>query len=52
MILDLLDILGHSSSENNVIKEVKNHNPKLGSKDHWKGEKVKQSQTNWKTSDG
>ena len=30
MLLDLLNILGHSPCENKLIKEVKNHNPKLG----------------------
>ena len=30
MLLDLLNILRHSLFENNLIKEVKNNNPKLG----------------------
>ena len=30
MLLDLLNILGYSPCEKTLIKEVKNHNPKLG----------------------
>ena len=41
MVLDLINILGNYSQENNIIREVKNHNPSKGEKGHWKGEKGK-----------
>ena len=42
MVLDLISILGKYNYENNIIIEVKNHNPSKGEKGHWKGEKGRQ----------
>ena len=41
-VLDLMNMLGHNTCENKLIRKVKNHNPSKGEKGHWKGEKGRQ----------
>ena len=42
MVVNIVNILRYNPYENNLIGEVKNHNPLKGEKGNWKGEKGKQ----------
>ena len=42
MVIDLINILGHNTYENNLIIMIKNHQPLKGEKGHLKGEKGRQ----------
>ena len=42
MVIELINILGHNTCENNLIIRIKNHQPQKDENGHWKGEKGRQ----------
>ena len=42
IFIDILNILGPNTYENNLIIRIKTHHPSKGEKGHWKGKKGRQ----------